>query len=190
MVSDGDASVRIAGRDQVHRRAADEGGDIDGVRPGENVRRTSDLLDLALHEDRHPVGQRHGLLLVVRDVDCRHAEGALQLLELDPRLEPELGVEIGERLVEEEQPRLAHDGAREGAALLLAAGQLAGLAVEQMLDLDLARRPPGPRGAISARLSLRHLERKGDVLEHRHVRVERVALEHHGDVAIARVEAR
>ena len=31
-----------------------------------------------------------------------------------------------------------------------------------------------------------HLEREGDVLAHRHVRVERVGLEHHGEAAMRR----
>ena len=38
------------------------------------------------------------------------------------------------------------------------------------------------------RLRADHLQRKADVLRHRHVRVERVALEHHGDVALAGLE--
>ena len=99
----------------------------------------ADLLDFAGHEHRHAIGQRHGLFLVVRDVDGRDAERALQLLQLGARFHAQLGVEIGERLVEQEQARLANDGARQRTALLLAARQLAGLAVEQMVDLDLAR---------------------------------------------------
>ena len=33
-----------------------------------------------------------------------------------------------------------------------------------------------------------HLHAEGDVLRHRHVRIERVGLEHHGDVALRRVQ--
>ena len=61
----------------------------------------------------------------------------MQALELDAGLEAELGVEVGERLVEEEEPRLADDGAGERDALLLAAGELAGAAGEQVVDADL-----------------------------------------------------
>ena len=35
-----------------------------------------------------------------------------------------------------------------------------------------------------------HLQRKGDVFEHRHVRIERIALEHHRHVAVAGREER
>ena len=80
-------------------------------------------------EDRHAVGDGHRLLLVVGDVDRRHVEARMQALQLDARLEAKLRVEVGQRLVEQEEPRLAHDGAGERAALLLAAGELAGAAV-------------------------------------------------------------
>src|SRR3954467_1257810 len=87
---------------------------------------------------RDPIRQGHGLFLIMRHVDRGQAERALQLLELDPRLQPELGVEIGERLIKQKQARLSHDGPCEGAALLLSARELPGLAVQEMVDLDLA----------------------------------------------------
>ena len=186
VTGDDDIAVGEARRQQVHRRAADEGGDVDRIRSREYLGRRADLLDFAGHEHRHAVGQRHRLFLVVRHVDGGDAERALQLLQLGARFEAQLGVEVGQRLVEQEQARLAHDGARQRAALLLAARELAGLAIEQMVDLDLAR---GflHRGLDLGRRELGHLQREGDVLVHGHVRVERVALEHHGDVALARV---
>src|SRR5688572_1825516 len=48
-----------------------------------------------------------------------------------------------------------------------------------------------PRGGLTYRrcgLLPHHAQWKGDVLAHCHVRIERVALEHHGDIALARVE--
>ena len=46
--------------------------------------------------------------------------------DLRAHLKPQLGVEIGERLVHQHERRLDHDRARNRDALLLAAGQLAG----------------------------------------------------------------
>ena len=139
VTGDDDIAVGKARRQQVHRRAADEGGDIDRIGFCEYFGRPADLLDFAGHEHRHAIGQRHGLFLIMRHVHGRDAERALQLLQLGARFHAQFGVEIGEGFIEQEQARLANDGAGQRTALLLAARQLAGFAIEQMLDLDLAR---------------------------------------------------
>ena len=115
-------------------------------------RGVADLHDAAVHEHRHAVGERHRLFLVVRDVDRGDAERALQLLQLEARFEAQLGVEVGQRLVEQEEARLAHDGARQRDALLLAARELARPAREQVADADLARPRRRPRASIAVAL--------------------------------------
>ena len=70
-------------------------------------------------------GQRHRLDLVVGDVDDGLAEALVQLLDLDAHLDAQLGVEVGQRLVEQEHVRLAHQRPADGDALALAAGELA-----------------------------------------------------------------
>jgi hypothetical protein len=95
----------------------------------------------------------------------------------------EAAVEVGERPVHEEQPRLDDQRAGEGDALLLAAGQLrrpaAALggaqadAVQHRLD---APQPFRPRDAP-------HLQAEGQVGLGRQVREEGVVLEHHAHVA-------
>ena len=107
------------------------------------------------------------------------------MLQLAAHMGAQLGVEMGDRLVEEEQLGLAHDGAADGDALLLAAGELGRPAVEQGTDLEQLG------GALHLladrrRVELAQAQRVGDVLEHRLVRIESVVLEHHRDVAVAR----
>ena len=85
--------------------------------------------------------------------------------------------------------RAAHERAAERHALALAAGELRRRALEERA------RPSSSRDLLARALRSRarqprHLEREGDVLAHGHVRVERVALEHHRDVALARGAAR
>ena len=143
----------------------------------------ADLLDDALVHDHHAVGQRHGLDLVVGDVDRGGAHLQMHLFDLGAHLHPELGIEVRQRLVEQEHLGVAHDGAAHGDALALAAGELLGLAVEQLRDVEDAGR------LVHALLDLglgKALEPQPErhVLEHGHVRVERVVLEHHGDVAV------
>ena len=62
----------------------------------------ADLLDLAVVHDDDPVGHRQRLLLVVRDVERGDAEPVLQFAQLDPHLGAQLGVEVRERLVEQQ----------------------------------------------------------------------------------------
>ena len=53
----------------------------------------------------------------------------MELGDLGAHLHAQLGVEVGERFVEEEGLRFAHDGAADGDALALAAGERLGLAL-------------------------------------------------------------
>ncbi len=150
----------------------------------EEVRR-ADLLDLALVHHHHAIGERHRLDLIVRDVDRGGAHLLVHALDLGAHLHAQLGVEIGERLVEQEDLRIAHDRAAHGDALALPAGELARLAVEQFLDVEDAG------GLLHALLDLglgKMLQPQPErhVLVDRHVRIERVVLEHHRHVAVFR----
>ena len=120
------------------------------------------------------------------DIDHGLAEPAVQLDQLRPHMGAQLGVEIGERLVEQEHLRLAHQRPAERHALLLAAGKLPRLAVEQRLELqELGRRlrPSAGALALSARRASSADRRCSRAT--RHMRIERIGLEHHGDVALA-----
>ena len=90
----------------------------------------------AVVHDHQPVGHRQGLLLVVGDHDGREPELLLQLADLDAHLLAQLGIEIGERLVEQQHVRPEDERAGQRHALLLAAGQLPRQALAQMLEAD------------------------------------------------------
>ena len=103
--------------------------------------------------------------------------------DLGACLDAQLGVEVRERLVHEEDRRLADDRPAERDALPLAAGELLRLALEELLELDRLRglfHPP-----VDLLLGdLAQLQSEGEVVADRHVWVEGVALEHHRDVPI------
>ena len=80
-----------------------------------------------------------------------------------------------------------HDGASHGNTLTLATGQLPRPAVEKVANFE------NTRGFLHTPvdLILRHapvLQTIGQVVVDRHVRIERVVLEHHGDIAIGRID--
>ena len=165
-------------REEVHLGRAEEPGheQVGGVVV--EVERRADLLDDAAVQHHDPVAEGHGLDLVVGHVDHRRAQLLVELGELDAHLHAQGGVEVGERLVEEEHLGLAHDGAADGHALPLAAGELAGRAVQQVRDLeDLGGLGHGGLDLVLGAAG--ELQAEAHVLGHGHVRVEGVALEHH-----------
>ena len=91
--------------DRVHRRRADKSGD-EQIRRSvvEHLRRVV-LFDRARVQHRDARRHRHRFDLVVRDVDHGGPEFGVQALDLDAHLGPQLGVEIGQRLVEQEDRR-------------------------------------------------------------------------------------
>ena len=174
-----------ADRREVHRRRADKPGDETVGRFVVQLHRVADLLHPAVAHHDDAVAQRHRLDLIVRHVNRRRAEPLVQLFQFDPHLHAQLGVEVRQRLVEQEDARMAHDRAAQGDALALTARQLARLAPEVFVnaeDLGGLVDPLMDFGLVE----FPHLEAEGHVVVDAHMRIERVILEHHRDVAIHR----
>src|SRR5882757_4338272 len=123
------AATKHAGH-QVHGRRADKGGHEGIARPVVDLMRGADLDEAATIEHAYSVAHAHGLDLIVGDVEEGGAELHLQILELGAQDLAQFGVQVGQRLVHEENPRLPHDRAAEGDALHLAAGKSVGLALQ------------------------------------------------------------
>src|SRR6476659_223000 len=178
-----DAAVGDRDVHEVHGGGADEAGDEDVGRVVVHAARAVALLEDAVLEHRDAVAHRHGLDLVVRDVDRRDAEAALERGDLRARLDAELGVEVRQRLVHEEDLGRAHDGAAHGHTLALATREGLRLAVEvgrEVEDLGSLLDALADLALVDAG----DLEREAHVVGDRPVRVERVVLERHRDVAV------
>ncbi len=100
---------------------ADELGDADVLRVFVDLGGRADLNDVSLDHDGDAARHRHRLGLVMGDVDKRGFQLAMQLGELGAHMHAQLGVQVGQRLVEQKPERLAHDGASDRNALPLAA---------------------------------------------------------------------
>ena len=150
------------------------------------LHRRADLLDPAVLQHDDAVGERHRLDLVVGDIDHRRRGHALlELGDLDAGGDAKRGVEVRQRLVEQEHLRVAHDGAADGDALALAARHRLGQAVEKFGELqDLGGLANAPVDLGLAFLGDLHAE--GHVVVDGHMRIERIGLEHHGDAALRR----
>ncbi len=122
--------------DRVHRRAADEPGDEQVLGAFVDGLGRAHLLQATVADDGDAVGNGHRLDLVVGDVDDRGPETAMQVDQLESGLRSELRVQVGQRLVHQEHLGLAHDGPGQGHPLALPTGQLAGLAVQVLGEVE------------------------------------------------------
>ena len=109
----------------------------------------------------------------------------MQLGEFEPHLHAQFCVEVRQRLVEQKDGWFAHQRPTDRYTLALAAGKLGGTTVEIGVKFEDARRFAHlfvldlPRGAGDR-------QRESDVLPNRHMRIERIGLEHHGDATFRR----
>jgi hypothetical protein len=141
-----------------------------------------------LHQDalfEHPdhVGERERLRLVVRDVHGGRARLADQRGDLHPHSLAQVGVQVGQRLVAQDQPGVGDQRPGQRDPLLLASGQLVRVAPRELAQPHplqhrrRARPARGPRQAAPA-------ERERDVGERGHVRPQCIVLEHHRQVTL------
>ena len=170
------------GGDKVHRRRAHEIGHKHAGRALINFLRRAELLDHALVHDGNFVGHGHGFALVVGDIHRGCAQAVMQGAQFQAHQFAELRIECAQRLVHHEGQWLAHDGAPQRDPLAVTAGQTRDRRFKQMRDLQRGGSLRHPGVDLGARHALRH-QRKGDVLAHRHMRVQRKHLEHKGNIA-------
>ena len=161
----------------------DELGDEGRGRRGVQLGRRRELLEAAGVHHPDPVGDGERLLLVVGDEEGGGADLELDPADLVAQLGADLGVEGRQRLVEQQHGRLDGQGPGQRHALLLAAGQLAGVAVRVLAEadqLELLLATLRSRAAVLAP----QLEAERDVVEHGQVREQAVRLEDHPHVAL------
>ena len=113
-------------------------------RPEIELRRRADFQEHAFMHQADAIRQRQRFFLIVGHVDGRDAEGLLQRLQLEAHLLAQLGVEIAERLVQQQHLRLRDQRARQRDALLLPAAQIGRQPIRQTSQtqpIENQRRP-------------------------------------------------
>ena len=140
-------------------------------------------------EHRDPVAEVEGLLLLVGDEHGGDAHPPDRRPELAAGALAQGGIEVRERLVEQQHARLGGQGAGERHPLLLAARDLPHPPVREARRGRPGRAPRPPGGPSPPRLFAAG-EAEGDVLAHGQVGEEGVVLEDHAEVAALGREAR
>ena len=175
---------RLAAQD-IHPRAADELRHKKVGRRAVEFGRRADLGDVAFIHHDDTVSERHGLRLVMGHMNEGGSQLAVEGFQFTAHMQPELGVEIRQRLVEKKRLRLADDGAPHRDPLPLASRKLCRTPIQELLQPQPPRRLDNPLPDVVP-VQVPVAKTIGHVVEDRHVGVERIGLEHHGKVTFAR----
>src|SRR6266700_6685742 len=139
--------------------------------------------------DHHAIGQRDRLLEIVGDEQHRLAVGVPQIEQQVAHDLPRLRVERAERLVHQQDFRIADEHLDEADAIPLAAREHVRIARVELGEADAGK--PGPRELARKRASdARGLEPDGDVLQRRLPWEQRLSLEEITGLAVEPGERR
>ena len=135
------------------------------------------LIQLAGLEQGDLGGHGQCLGLVVGHIDDGGTQFLMEALQLGTHINAQLGVQVGQRLVKQQQLGAGGYGTGDGHPLLLAAGKLRGIAVLVHVNTHHPQGVHHP--AVDLRLAhLLDLQAEGDVVVDRHVGPQGVGLEH------------
>ena len=119
----------------------------------------------------------------MRHVDRRRLQTLVKGLDLRSHHDAKLRVEVRKRLVIQKDLRVADKGATHGNALALAAGQLAWRPLQIGSEVqNLCSFVDAPVDLFLALVA--QLQAEAHVVEHGHVRIKRVVLEDHRNIAV------
>ncbi len=144
--------------------------------------RQPDLLKYSVMHNRDPVRHREGFLLIMRHVNERNVQLALQPLKFDLHLLAELKIQGSQRFIEEKHLRPVYKGPGDGDTLFLPArklGRKTFLKTAHLHEIQHLRHTP-------RNLRFRnffHFQAVCDVVVNIHMREERITLKHRIDVS-------
>ena len=175
--------VNYARRKQVHWRGANKARDksVGGVLI--NLQGWRDLLKATLIHHNDTLAHRHRFRLIVRDINHRRLEAVVQTDNFRPHLDAHFCVQIRERLIKQENGGFAHNGASECHALTLSPRK------SLREPLEVGRKPQCLGDELNTPLNFRlrdmaQFEGEGHILRDCHMRIKRVVLEYHRDIAV------
>ena len=151
-------------------------------RPKIQIARRIELLDMAAAHQTDPIGHHERFLLVMRDIQDRHAEQLVQMLDLQLHLLAQLLVERAERFVHQHEARRGDQARASAMRCCWPPDSCVGLRAATPGRRTIAKR----RADFAADFGFgqpAHPQRKRDVFRDRHVGKQRVILEHHAETA-------
>ncbi|MNT24177.1 hypothetical protein D3C72_1596340 [compost metagenome] len=141
------------------------------------------MFDHAAVHDGDAVGHHHGLFLIVRHHQGRDGQALLQRPQFDAQVLAHPGVQGGHGFVQQQQGRRRRQRARQGHALLLAAGDLSRIFFRRARQAHQGQHLLDPAGDVLAVGALA-AQAVGHVLGHGQVGKQRIGLEQDAVVAL------
>ncbi|MGY4546710.1 hypothetical protein ACVMDO_002139 [Bradyrhizobium sp. USDA 4513] len=166
---------------EVNGRIAEQARDRDRCGLGIDIGRRRDLREPAVDQDRDAVGDRHRLAIVLGDVEHGGSAAPQQVRQLEPHLVAQLCVDIAQRIIQQQNIRIADQRPRQRRALLLSVRQFARRVTEHVLDLE----QPADRGNAAGDIAAAGPDAQAacDIVAGGHVREQGKVLECHADPA-------
>ncbi|MNG96391.1 hypothetical protein D3C79_554550 [compost metagenome] len=189
VVTDGKADFAVLlyqfARLDVHFWRPDKAGDKHVFRVVVQVVWRIHLHDMAQLHHADTVAHGHGFGLIVGNIDGGRRFAALfqllvQIGNTDTHRSTQLGIQVRQRFIEQEHVWFFHNCAAHGHTLRLPTRELAWQTIQQLFQLqDLG-------GFVDLLFNLlfrqlAQLQTKRQVIFYRHMRIQRIVLEHHGN---------
>ncbi len=168
--------------DEVHRWRADKARNKHIGRTIIEIERRTDLLHQTIAHDDDLVCHGHGFDLIVGHINRGGLQTLMQSLDLATHLHAQLGIEIGQRFVKQKHLWITHNRTAHSHTLTLTAGKLAWKAIQQLVEAENFGCTINAAVAFFFRRVFQH-EREAHIVGNRHMRIERIILEYHGDIA-------
>ena len=151
----------------------------------QNLRRPN-LLNIPMVHDGNPITDRHRLFLIMRHIDRRNADAVLNLLDDRAHLNAQFRIEIGKRLIH--QQNIGRNGKcpGQGNALLLTTGKTFRHPVRILIYLhQLQKLLCLLLNFLFRKLAL--FQAEGNIFFHGHIRKDGIVLKYHADIPLCRI---
>ena len=165
--------------------AAKKAGYIGVGRPVKKITRLANLAQPPIQQKAHPVRNHEGFGLIVGYKQGCDACFSLNILYQLTHLLAQIGIEVAQGLIQQQNGRLQYQGPGQTYALLLATGQLVDFALPQAVKFRQLHDFPNFKTGIPALKPL-HTHSESDVLGHIHKREQKGLLEYHDRIALFR----
>ncbi len=163
----------------------DEGRDHFAGRFFVKLARRIELLKLAVIENCNPVSKRHGLSLVMGNVDNRRTGALVESRKFVFHRSTQMHVEIGKRFVKQDQRRGCYQTAGQSHTLPLTTRKIGRAAITKTVKIDQRQRLANTVLTLGFG-NLCHPQTIADILGDRHMRPERIILEDDTDLPLFR----